>query len=159
MSLILALGSNVGEKLNNLQRAKELINKEFNFIAESRVYQSEPVDYLDQDLFLNQVLEYKIPVNLGPLESWEKLRSIELEMGRNKVIPKGPRNIDIDIIFWGTESFNFKNLIIPHSSWSERSFVVKPLLELPFSEVIKEKFDIPEQFDSKAEPYGVPGSS
>ena len=152
MSLIIALGSNIGDKKKNLIEAKELINKKFQFISESRIYQSEPVDYLEQDVFYNQVLEYELPKDSDPLEAWEKLRSVEIEMGRNKVIPKGPRNIDVDIIFWGIESFNYKNLVIPHLSWNLRSFVVKPLLELPFAEVVKQKFNIPEEFDSSAEP-------
>ncbi len=152
MSLVIALGSNVGDKKNNLIQAKRLIKKYYSLIAESRVYSSEPVDYLEQESFLNQVLEFELPKNQEPLEAWETLRSIEVEMGRNKIIPKGPRNIDIDIIFWGTESFNYKNLIVPHSSWDKRSFVVKPFLELPYADIVKQKFNIPDEFDSSAEP-------
>lgn len=152
MSLIIALGSNIDNKINNLSQAKNLINEKFEFIAQSKIYQSAPVDFLEQDSFLNQVLEYKIPDKKDPIEVWESLRAIEIKMGRNKIIPKGPRNIDIDIIFWATEIFNYKNLIIPHPSWDQRSFVVKPLLELPFAKIIKQEFNIPEEFTSFAEP-------
>lgn len=152
MSLIIAIGSNLEDKKKNLFDAKNLIDQNFELIAASNIYKSEPVDYLDQDNFLNQVLEYKIPKNKDPLETWEQLRTIEIQLGRKKIIPKGPRNIDIDIIFWGTQEINFKNLIIPHPSWKLRSFVVKPLLELPFGYIIKKNFSIPECFDSYAEP-------
>lgn len=151
MSLILALGSNLGDKRKNLIKAHEEINKHFEVLAKSKIYQSEPVEYLEQNDFFNQVIECQLP-SVSPLETWKVLKGIEEKLGRNKIIPKGPRNIDIDIIFWQTQKFEFPELTIPHKSWQERSFVVKPLKELPYFSEIQKVFSIPENFASSATP-------
>ncbi len=152
MSLILATGSNIGNCLDNLKKAKQALSRNYEFIAESRVYKSEPVEYLDQNDFYNQVLEFKTPKSLSSIEVFKQIKKIERDLGRNKIIEKGPRNIDIDIIFWDLESFQNEFLTIPHLSWKKRSFVVLPLKELPFYEIIKKKIDIPDTFESWAKP-------
>lgn len=151
MSLILATGSNIGDSLAELKKAQKFLSEEFELIAQSRVYRSEPVDYLEQDDFYNQALEFKLP-KLSPLEVLNKLQNIEKKMGRHKVIDKGPRNIDIDIIFWGTENFKSEELLIPHSAWSQRSFVVLPIQELPAYQMLRNNFKFPVSFDSIATP-------
>lgn len=154
MSLIIGTGSNIGDKEKNLLTSKKELSKNFNLIQESRVYQSEPVDYLDQDIFYNQVLEFKLPEKnlMSVKDAWATIKEIQSKMGRVKIIDKGPRNIDIDILFWGLEKIEVKELTIPHKSWKDRSFVVLPLLELPFSKDIKKKFGIPKEFKSWAKP-------
>lgn len=150
MSLIIATGSNIGDKTYHLTLAKKLLCSHFKFIAESRIYQSDPVDYLDQDFFLNQILEFDLPNSLSALRVFEICQQIEKQMGRIKIIDKGPRNIDIDLIFWGIDQFNFENLIIPHPRWNQRSFVVYPLSEIPYYQVLKKHFKIPITFNNQA---------
>ena len=154
MSLILATGSNVGNKEKNLLIAKNELSKIFNFLKESRIYESEPVDYLDQDTFYNQVLEFSLPEKnlMSVKDAWATIKEIQSKMGRVKIIDKGPRSIDIDILFWGLEEIKTQDLIIPHQSWKDRSFVVFPLSELPFSKDIKKEFGMPKEFKSWAEP-------
>ena len=151
MSLILDTGSNIGDKSGSLARAKELLSDEFTFIAESRVYTSLAVEYLNQPDFYNQVLEFEIP-NLSPQETLKKINSIEHILGRTRDINKGPRTIDIDIIFWEISSLSDENLQIPHPSWEQRSFVVYPLFELPYFQTIQKHFIIPSTFNNSAKP-------
>ena len=96
-------------------------------------------------------MEFKIPAET-PDEVMKSLLGIELSMGRQRDIPKGPRIIDLDIIFWGTEKFNTQHVIIPHPAWQERSFVVQPMKELPFFQTIQKCFTIPQSFNVEAYP-------
>ena len=137
MSLILATGTNLGNKSLNLELAKEALSKKFSLIASSRPYHSAPVDYLDQPDFLNQVLEFETP--LGPPESiLQEIMAIESSLGRQRSIPKGPRLIDVDIIFIDFQVIQTEVLSVPHPSWKERPFVWEPLMELPFFESLKQ---------------------
>ena len=151
MSLIIVTGSNIGNSLQNLELAKNLLSQELVFIAQSRVYKSEPVDYLEQPDFYNQALEFK-PPNKKPEELLLLTQKIEKKIGRNKVIYKGPRNIDIDIIFYDDISFKNETLEIPHPAWSQRSFVVNPIKELPAYQLLRNHFKFPVDFDSIATP-------
>lgn len=151
MSLIIASGSNIGNSINILKEAKNLLDLEFGLIAESKVYVSPAVEYENQPDFFNQVLEFRIPA-MKPADVMFKLLQIEKNFGRNRDIPKGPRTLDLDIIFWGTQRINEDALIIPHPRWSERSFVVKPLQELPFFQTIEKCFTIPKTFSVDASP-------
>ena len=71
MSLVIATGSNLGDRVLNLKNAKEILQRDFQFIAESRIYESKAQDYLNQPDFLNQVLEFKIP-DISPRETMQK---------------------------------------------------------------------------------------
>jgi 2-amino-4-hydroxy-6-hydroxymethyldihydropteridine diphosphokinase len=149
MSLILATGSNLLNKLQNLEIAKNVLSTHFSFISESEIFGSAAVDYLEQPDFYNQLLEFKIP-NLTPDETMLKILSIERDLGRTRDIDKGPRTIDIDIIFWGLETYQSKIVTIPHVSWDQRSFVVRPLQQLPFFKTIEKCFKIPQTFEVEA---------
>ncbi len=151
MSLIIATGSNQGDSLLTLEKAIQELSKHFTFIASSRVYVSKAIEYEDQPDFFNQVLEFKLP-SIEPCETMDTLLQIEKSMGRQRNIPKGPRTIDLDILFWGTESFTKENLTVPHPRWQERSFVCLPLKELPFYETLKKCFTIPKSFTNNAFP-------
>lgn len=151
MSLIIATGSNLGDSLSILREAKEHLCQEFALIAESRIYRSAAVDYEAQPDFFNQVLEFALPESL-PDEVMQKLLHIETSMGRQRTQWRGPRTIDLDIIFWGMTSISSDRLIVPHPRWSERSFVVRPLMELPFFQSIEKCFTIPESFKIDAYP-------
>ncbi len=149
MSLIVALGTNIGDKKKNLAKALEMLNTKFQLVAMSKVYTSKAIEYTEQADFLNQVLEFKIPKE-APDEIMQILLKIEQEMGRSRQRPKGPRIIDLDILFWGTESYQNSIVTIPHPRWNERSFVVYPLSELPFFETLEKCFTIPKEFKNTA---------
>ncbi len=151
MSLIIATGSNLGDSLVLLDAAKKLLSQEMHLIAASRIYKSPAVDYENQPDFFNQVLEFKLPT-LTPEATLHHLLKIEQTMGRVRESWRGPRTIDIDIIFWGTDNINTEHLTVPHPRWMERSFVVKPLQELPFFQTIQNWFTIPKSFKVDAFP-------
>lgn len=151
MSLIIATGSNIGDSIQILNLAVKRLSQEFELIAKSRIYSSKAIEYENQPDFFNQVLEFRIPA-LTPSEVMKRLLEIEIEFGRNREIPKGPRTLDLDIIFWNLESINEALLTIPHPRWNQRSFVVKPLQELPFFQTIEKCFTIPKTFDVDASP-------
>jgi len=150
MSLIIATGSNLGNRTQNLTKALEHLKTSFEFIAQSNVYESEPIDYLDQPSFLNQVLEFKIPADTKAEAVMNLLLHIEKTMGRVRDTSKGPRIIDLDIIFWSNHKINSTHLCIPHPHWRERSFVVLPLRELPYFKELQEQFIFPEAFHTKS---------
>jgi 2-amino-4-hydroxy-6-hydroxymethyldihydropteridine diphosphokinase len=151
MSLVLSTGTNLGSREQNLLDAKSRLENYFKLIACSNIYQSPAVDYLDQPDFLNQVLEFELPNEQKPESVLQIILEIELEMGRRRDILKGPRTLDIDILFWGLDKFNEPNLTIPHPRLFERSFIVKPLFELPFAATLKNHFQFPKAFSNTAE--------
>ncbi|MCB9093193.1 MAG: 2-amino-4-hydroxy-6-hydroxymethyldihydropteridine diphosphokinase [Halobacteriovoraceae bacterium] len=150
MSLIIATGSNLKDKRLNLLQARKYLLEKFEIIAESRVYQSEAVDFIDQPSFYNQVFEFKIP-SLTPMEVLKACLQIENKLGRIREQDKGPRIIDIDLIFWGHEKIKNKELELPHPRCGQRSFVIRPLSELPFFNTLSlEKASL--IFDTEAKP-------
>lgn len=151
MPLIIATGSNIGDSQEILRQAKTKLDEMFGLVAASRVYVSPAVDYENQPDFFNQVLELKTPAE-SPHEVMQKLLVMEKDFGRNRDIPKGPRTLDLDIIFWDMDAINDESLTIPHPRWMERSFVVKPLQELPFFQTIEKCFTIPKTFTVDASP-------
>ncbi len=151
MSLIIATGSNIGHSVQTLKAARNELAKHFKLIAASRIYYSKAVDYENQPDFYNQVLEFSTP-EISPDEVMTLLLAIEIKFGRHRDIPKGPRTLDVDIIFWDTTSWNSDIVTIPHPRWQERSFVVKPLQELPFFQTIQKCFTIPQTFTVDAAP-------
>jgi 2-amino-4-hydroxy-6-hydroxymethyldihydropteridine diphosphokinase len=151
MSLIIATGSNLGESIHLLTQAKIILKQKFGMIAESKIYTSRAIEYENQPDFFNQVLELPLPP-ISPGELINELLSIEKSFGRSRNIPKGPRPLDLDIIFWNLEIIHEENLVIPHPRWMERSFVVKPLSELPFFQTIEKCFTIPKSFEIDAYP-------
>lgn len=151
MKIILSLGSNIGNRKSNLEAAKVKISEKLNIIFESQIYESKAVENENQSDFLNQLLEIDLPKN-SPLEILNFILDIESNLGRVRTVDKGPRVIDIDIIFWGTEVINKKGLTVPHAAWSERSFIVFPLRELPFFKTLEKSFIIPTTFNNTAIP-------
>lgn len=151
MSLILATGSNLLDRKENLENALKILKTKFKFIAASNIYTSEAIEYLDQPEFYNQVIEFEIPL-FSPQEVLKIINTIEAQLGRKRDIPKGPRIIDIDIIFWNLDNINTDTLTVPHPAWEQRSFVSLPLQELPYCEKIKKKYIIPNSFSNSAFP-------
>lgn len=151
MSLIIATGSNIGDRLVNLARAKDRLQRHWKLIAESRVYLSAPVDYVEQPDFANQVLQFALPWE-SPEEVMRQILVIESDLGRVRTVERGPRSVDIDIIFWGLDVIHSSSLNVPHPRWRERSFVVRPAMELPFFHAIQKCFTIPTTFEIEAYP-------
>ena len=128
---IIALGSNLGNALFNLRcavRELENIGKIKKF---ANIYISSPYGYKSQSNFFNTAI--KLLTNQQPLELINNIYEIEKKLKKNKKIINGPRNIDLDIIFFGKQKFNKKNLVIPHPRAAERDFVLYPILDIdPF---------------------------
>lgn len=127
--LVLLLGTNVGDKPNNLLKAIDGLTKLFGEPMElSSVYETPPWGNLDQDAFLNMALVYS--TNIKPTIALESILNLELELGRVRHEKWGPRVIDIDIIFYGNMVFQSDLLEIPHPYMHERKFVLEPLAEI-----------------------------
>ena len=126
--IYLALGTNLGDRIANLQTAINLLSSKAIIVQESSVYVTPPWGIVDQPDFLNQVIE--ISTNLTPSCLLRSIKDIELKMGRQKTIRNGPRLIDLDILFYGAQVINKKALTIPHPRLHERAFVLVPLYEI-----------------------------
>jgi 2-amino-4-hydroxy-6-hydroxymethyldihydropteridine diphosphokinase len=128
-TVYLALGSNLGDREANLRRAIQLLEHSAIIITQlSSIYETEPVDYLDQPWFLNAVLEAQ--TDLSPAELLATLRRIELQMGNQKPIPKGPRLMDLDMLLYGDAVIDTPTLQVPHPRMLQRNFVLVPLSEI-----------------------------
>ncbi|MBM3119424.1 MAG: 2-amino-4-hydroxy-6-hydroxymethyldihydropteridine diphosphokinase [Chloroflexi bacterium] len=124
----LGLGSNLGDRKQNLARALELLSRQVVVEKLSSIYQTEPVGYRDQPLFLNAVC--LISTELSPDKLLRLAKEIEVELGRVPSFPNAPRTIDIDILFYGDSVFSTEELTIPHARLTERAFVLVPLAEI-----------------------------
>lgn len=129
ITVYIALGTNIGEREDNLRAAIERLPDVGVHIRHvSSVYETEPLDYLDQDWFLNAALEGT--TELDALDLLRALRGIESLMGSRKTIPKGPRLIDLDVLLYGGETLDTPELQVPHPRMLERKFVLVPLAEI-----------------------------
>ncbi len=126
--IYVALGSNVGDRLQYLIRALQEIKSIAEVKAVSTVYESKAWGYTNQENFLNLVA--KVETRLEPHTFLLNLRRIERIVGRKERFKWGPREIDIDILLWGDKVINSKMLWIPHPYLTERDFFLYPLLEL-----------------------------
>jgi GTP cyclohydrolase-4 len=124
----LGLGSNLGDRKYNLARALELLMNYLVVEQVSSVYETEPVGYKEQPLFLNVVC--RISTELSPEKLLRLAKKIEAELGRTPSFPNAPRPIDIDILSYGDEVINDKELTVPHPRLAERAFVLVPLAEI-----------------------------
>ena len=129
--LILGLGSNIEPRLHYLNEAIELLQNEFGTPSSiSSIYESLPVDFLNQPKFLNLVIMFNPKKNQTPFDILEKIQLIEQKIGRVKTIPKGPRTIDIDILYYNDWNIKYSNLCLPHQEIENRDFVIYPLQEI-----------------------------
>jgi 2-amino-4-hydroxy-6-hydroxymethyldihydropteridine diphosphokinase len=127
--IYLSLGSNLGDRTANLDRAIETLPEiSVQVLRCSSIYETEPVDFLEQPWFLNCVVEAES--SLEPRQLLEGLQAIERKLGSWKLVPRGPRVIDLDILFHGTAVIREEGMEIPHPRLSERRFVLVPLVEL-----------------------------
>ena len=129
MVYFLSLGSNLGKRAKNLAEAVRLLRENgAEVVRASAVYETEPVDQLDQPWFLNQVLQVRS--SLAPHALLGLAKSIEARMKRIPTVAKGPRTIDIDILFADDLVVALPNLTIPHPRLAQRNFVLVPLCEI-----------------------------
>jgi 2-amino-4-hydroxy-6-hydroxymethyldihydropteridine diphosphokinase len=125
----LALGSNVGDRAKNLREALPLISDAgVRILRRSSVYETEPLGYLDQEWFLNSVVQGE--TELSSVELLRRLRAIEEQMGSKKAFANGPRLIDLDILLYGDETISQNELQVPHPRMLQRRFVLAPLAEI-----------------------------
>lgn len=124
----LGLGTNLGDRNQNLRSAQMALPPQVQVLRASRIYETPPWGFIAQPAFLNQVLE--VQTNLTPLALLEHLKGIEVSLGRTPTFHYGPRQIDIDILFYADQVIEFPNLIIPHPRLFERAFMLVPLAEL-----------------------------
>ena len=128
--IFLGLGSNVGNRQANLEKCINLLQNipGLFIIKVSSIYETEPVGYILQDRFLNMALESAYIKT--PFDLLDEIKFIEKSMDRDTSFRWGPRNIDIDILYFGDYIINTQALCIPHSEVSNRMFVLKPLAEI-----------------------------
>ena len=124
----LSLGSNVGDRENNLREANHRLETLGRVTSISSFYETEPVEFTEQPWFVNCAvgLETVQPAS----ELMRGLLKIEREMGRLRLQKKGPRIIDIDILLFGDQIVNTPDLTIPHPAMADRRFVLEPLAEI-----------------------------
>jgi 2-amino-4-hydroxy-6-hydroxymethyldihydropteridine diphosphokinase len=127
--IYLSLGSNVGDREANLRAAIAAIEGAGVRVRRvSSLYETEPVDFLEQPWFLNCVVEGE--TESKPLALLRALREIEVKMGSKKLIAKGPRLLDMDILLYGEETIDTPELQVPHPRMMNRRFVLEPLAEI-----------------------------
>lgn len=125
----LGLGSNVGAREDNLRQALKFLAGHGSFVRQqSRVYETDPVGYADQPSFLNCVC--CLETDMRPAELLSTVKGIEGLVGRTPTFPNGPREIDIDILFYGDVVVETETLSIPHPRIAERAFVLVPLADI-----------------------------
>jgi 2-amino-4-hydroxy-6-hydroxymethyldihydropteridine diphosphokinase len=128
-TIYLSLGSNIGDRQANIRAAivalpsaSILVNKV------SSLYETEPVDFLDQPWFLNCAVETES--SLEPHALLQALHAIETQLGSKKDFAKGPRKLDLDVLLYGAETIATPDLQVPHPRMLQRRFVLTPLAEI-----------------------------
>jgi 2-amino-4-hydroxy-6-hydroxymethyldihydropteridine diphosphokinase len=126
----IGLGSNLGDREANLKNAARLLGalESVTILKQSSILETDPVDYLDQPRFLNQII--KIATDLAPHDLLAALAKTETDLGRKKSFPKGPRLIDLDLLLYDDCILDTATLVIPHPRITNRRFVMQHLVEL-----------------------------
>ena len=132
VTVYLGLGSNLGQRDDNLGQAVELLaaSPQMRIVRSSSIYETEPWGYTDQPCFLNCVVEAQ--TTLAPAPLLELAKDVEQTVGRQHNFRWGPRLIDVDILLYGDQivSIADPDLQIPHARLTERAFVLTPLSEI-----------------------------
>ncbi len=126
----LSLGSNLGDRLATLERARERLESLPNtkMLAFSSLYETEPVGGPEQENFLNAAA--LLETSLSPEELLEKFHEIENDAGRERLVHWGPRTLDLDLLVYGDVQMDRETLTLPHPRMTERRFVLVPLAEI-----------------------------
>src|SRR4051812_37131553 len=129
MRIVLGLGSNMGDRESHLRQAiVSLQQRQVTVRRSASLYLTEPRDFTNQPWFINTVAE--VNTILNPQELLECCLLVEREAGRIRDQSRGPRPIDLDILFFGDQQIQTENLIVPHPRYADRQFVLAPLSEL-----------------------------
>jgi 2-amino-4-hydroxy-6-hydroxymethyldihydropteridine diphosphokinase len=128
VTIYLGLGSNMGDRRENLERALDYLSQRLGKIERSSIYDTEPMENTAQPRFLNMVCQAK--TMLRPEDLLTLAKGIERKMGRQPGRPNSPRPIDIDILFYGDRVVDTPDLKIPHPRMNYRAFVLVPLAEI-----------------------------
>jgi 2-amino-4-hydroxy-6-hydroxymethyldihydropteridine diphosphokinase / dihydropteroate synthase len=125
----IALGSNIGDRFAVIEAACKSMESQgdIRIVQTSGLWETQAMYVEDQDSFLNGACE--IITSLGPYELLDRLQFIENDLGRVKLIDKGPRNIDLDILLYDREVIDSDRLTVPHKLMLEREFVLRPLAQ------------------------------
>jgi len=125
----ISLGSNLGDRASTLARAIAAMNAAGIRVArQSPFYVTEPVGAPGQAYFLNAVVEAE--TSLLPLQLLHALLKIERELGRRRITPRGPRTIDLDLLFYSSSVIRSRELEVPHPRLIERRFVLVPMARI-----------------------------
>ena len=132
MKLLVSLGSNIGDKQQNIERAIALIDEKIgSVVKKSSFYYTEPIGFMSENYFINAAIEVK--TNLPIYRILKITQKIERLMGRTQKSSKGvyhDRVIDIDILIYGNKKIHSARLTVPHPRMYERDFVMQPLREI-----------------------------
>ncbi|MGD9411744.1 MAG: 2-amino-4-hydroxy-6-hydroxymethyldihydropteridine diphosphokinase [Desulfobacterales bacterium] len=127
----ISVGSNMGDRLQNCLRGLEGLTADGNsrILAQSRVYTTEPLDYTDQDWFINMMV--KLETADDPFQLLDHIEEIQRASGRMQdPIRFGPRILDLDIIFYDDRIIESERLVVPHPRMHKRRFVLKPICDI-----------------------------
>ena len=130
MSIFISLGTNIKDRLKNLDLATRLIiNNNIVIVSTSKIYETSPMENFDQPFFLNKIL--MIDTIIMPEDLLIILKSIEKEMGRKEESKRYlPRTIDIDLLTYKNFIINKDELVIPHPKIKFRKFILKPWTDI-----------------------------
>lgn len=128
VEVYLGLGSNMGNRQDNLDKALDFLSQRLRVDKVSSVYDTEPVGNPNQPRFLNLVCQ--VYTTLAPAGLLTLAKGIESKLGRALGKSNAPRPIDIDILFYGDQVIETPELVIPHPRLAERAFVLVPLAEI-----------------------------
>ncbi len=127
-TVYLSLGSNLGDRQQNLRAAIERLRQLGAVLSVSSIYETEPVEMPAQPWFLNCAIA--VETDKMPRQLMANVLAIEQAMGRRRLQPKGPRTIDMDILLFGSSVVRTPKLTIPHPRMHQRRFVLEPLAEI-----------------------------
>ena len=140
--IILSIGSNVGNRQQNIENSLKELSRISYIKKVSSIYDSEALLFEEQENFFNLVVEVEYKKN--PQHLLTDIKKIEKLIGRKETFRYGPRVIDIDIIFFNNIEIKDEELIIPHYDWMNRRFVVEPLSEL-FQDINLSEYNLSDQ--------------
>ncbi len=136
---VIALGSNIGDKFANMDRAIHILTQrgDVALVGRSRDFKTPPWGNTDQDWFANAAIT--VATILTPRELLDRCQSVEMEMGRVRVEKWGPRLIDLDVLVFGDQRIDEPDFVVPHPHLTERAFVLAPMADVAPDVVVKGK--------------------
>ena len=127
-TVYIGLGSNLGDREAFINQAVEMLSRKIQILSLSSLYETAPLGFAEQPLFLNAVV--KADTVLSPQELLNLTQRIEKRLGRRRIQPWGPRTVDLDLLLYDALVLKQPNLIIPHPRLHQRAFALMPLCEI-----------------------------